>query len=103
MNQRLKNIHPGEILREEFLAPLKITAYRLAKETCIPQTAISEILREKRSITVPVALKFSKFFGTSAQFWIGLQYGYDLEEQQNHLKKQLKKIHSIKELGLATR
>lgn len=103
MNQRLKNIHPGEILKEEFLIPLKITAYRLSKETGIPQTAISEIIKEKRSITVPVALKISKFFGTSAQFWIGLQYGYDLEKQRYHLKKELKKIHSIKELGLAIR
>ncbi len=100
MTKRIKNIHPGEILREEFLIPLKITAYRLAKETNLPQTAISDILKERRNITAQIALRFSKFFGTTAQFWMGLQDGYDLEEEQIHMKKELDKIHSMKELAL---
>ena len=100
MTERLKNIHPGEILKEEFLLPLNITAYRLSKETGIPQTAISEIVKEKRRITAPVALKFSKFFGTTPQFWLGLQDDYDLEEEENHIKKDLDNIHSMKELHL---
>ena len=62
MEERLKNIHPGEVLNEEFLQPLGITAYRLAKETKIPQTAISDIIKGKRSITVSIALRFSRFF-----------------------------------------
>lgn len=78
--EKLKNIHPGEILNEEFLIPLKITAYRLSKETFIPQTRISEIIKGNRRITADTALRFSKFFGTSAKFWLGLQDDYDIEE-----------------------
>ncbi len=100
MTERLKNIHPGEILKEEFLLPLNITAYRLSKETGIPQTAISEIVKEKRRITAPVALKLSKFFGTTPQFWLGLQDDYDLEEEEIHIKKELDNIHSVKDLHL---
>ena len=78
--ETLKNIHPGEILKEEFLEPLAITAYRLSKETFIPQTRISEIIKGNRRITADTALRFSKYFGTSAKFWLGLQDDYDLEE-----------------------
>ena len=63
--KRIPNIHPGEILEEEFLIPLKITAYRLAKETGIPQTRISQIIKANRSITADTAIRLSKFFGTS--------------------------------------
>lgn len=93
--KKLKNIHPGEILKEEFLIPMNITAYRLAKETHISQTAISEIIREQRRITAPVALKFAKFFGTTPQFWLGLQDDYDLEEERNRLSKELDSITTI--------
>ena len=92
---RLKNIHPGEILKEEFLDPLGITAYRLSKETFIPQTRISEIIKGNRRITADTALRFSKFFGTSAKFWLGLQDDYDLEEESNQKKEELKVIKSI--------
>ena len=81
--QKLNNIHPGEILKEEFLIPMEISVYRLAKETFIPQTRISEIIKGKRRITADTALRFSKFFGTSAKFWLGLQDDYDLEEERN--------------------
>ena len=100
MIERLRNIHPGEVLKEEFLISLNITAYRLSKETNIPQTAISDIIKGRRRITAPIALRFSKFFGTTPQFWLGLQDDYDLEEEEIHLKKDLKNIHSIKELHL---
>jgi addiction module HigA family antidote len=100
MIERLRNIHPGEILKEEFLIPLKITAYRLSKETHIPQTAISEIIKGKRRITAPMALRFSKFFGISPQFWLGLQDDYDLEEEEGLIKNELDSIHSMKELNL---
>jgi len=77
--KRLPNIHPGEVLFEEFLDPLNITAYRLAKETNIPQTRISEIIKKKRRITADTALRFSKFFGNSPEFWLGLQNDFDLD------------------------
>jgi addiction module HigA family antidote len=91
----LKNIHPGEILKEEFLDPLEITAYRLSKETFIPQTRISEILKGNRRITADTALRLSKFFGTSAKFWLGLQDDYDLEEEQNTKNSELKNIKKL--------
>lgn len=77
---RIQNIHPGEILLEEFLEPLGISAYRLAKRTQLPQTRISEIIKGRRRITADTALRFSKFFGTSAKFWLGLPEDFDLEE-----------------------
>lgn len=89
---KLENIHPGEILKEEFLLPLGISAYKLAKETFMPQTRISEILKGRRRITADTALRLSKFFGTSAKFWLGLQDDYDLEEEQFEVQKELKKI-----------
>ena len=77
--EKLKNIHPGEILLEEFLIPLEISAYRLSKDLKIPQTRISEILKGNRRITADTALRLSLFFGNSAKFWLGLQADYDIE------------------------
>ena len=88
----LRNIHPGEILQEEFLKPMEISAYRLAKETLIPQTRVSAILKGKRRITADTALRFSKFFGTSAKFWLGLQADYDIEEESKHNREELQSI-----------
>jgi addiction module HigA family antidote len=93
--EKLKNIHPGEILKEEFLKPLNISAYRLSQETFIPQTRISVILKGKRSITADTALRLSKFFGTSAKFWLGLQDDYDLEEEKKRKRKELEEIKSF--------
>jgi len=90
--KKLKNIHPGDILKEEFLNPLEISAYRLSKETFIPQTRISEILKGKRRITADTALRLSKYFGTTAKFWLGLQDDYDLEESQFLKQNELKDI-----------
>ncbi|HQX97195.1 MAG: HigA family addiction module antidote protein [Chitinophagaceae bacterium] len=78
---KLKNIHPGEILAEEFLAPNNISAYKLAKDIEIPQTRISEIIKGNRRITADTALRFSKYFGNSAKFWLGLQDDFDIEEE----------------------
>ncbi len=96
--KRLSNIHPGEVLFEEFLQPLNITAYRLAKETNIPQTRISEIIKKKRRITADTALRFSKFFGNSPEFWLGLQNDFDLEEEKFKIDKELSKIQSLSDL-----
>jgi antitoxin HigA-1 len=81
-DNRLPNIHPGEILRLEFLEPLDITPYRLSKDIGVAQTRISEILAEKRSITADTALRLSRYFGNSAQFWMNLQTQYDLRQAQ---------------------
>jgi|SRR5688572_6425565 len=81
--EKLPNIHPGEILAEEFLIPLNITAYRLAKDTSIPQTRISEILKGNRRITADTALRLASYFGNSPKFWLGLQDDFDLEEEMN--------------------
>ena len=94
--ENLKNIHPGEILKEEFLEPLEISAYRLSKETFIPQTRVSEIIKGKRRITADTALRLSIFFGTSPKFWLGLQDDFDLEEEKNSKESELKNIKPIK-------
>jgi len=90
--KRLNNIHPGEVLLEEFLKPMKISAYKLSKEILIPQGRISEIIHNKRRITADTALRLSKFFGTTAQFWMGLQDDFDLEEEKIKIEKELNSI-----------
>ena len=98
MKKKIKNIHPGEILKEEFLSPLNISAYRLSKETMIPATRISQIIKGKRSITTDTALRFSRFFGNSPDFWLGLQIEYDLREEKEHLKNELDSIKNYAEV-----
>lgn len=90
--KKLKNIHPGEILLEEFLIPLEISAYRLSKDIGIPQTRVSEIIKGNRRITADTALRLSKYFGNSAKFWLGLQDDFDIEEEKNHKKTALNAI-----------
>ena len=93
---KLKNIHPGEILSEEFLIPLNITAYKLAKDIDIPQTRISEIVKGNRRITADTALRLSKYFGNSAKFWLGLQDDFDIEEEIYNKSSVLKSIKTLK-------
>jgi len=95
MDERLHNIHPGEVLKEEFLRPMSITAYRLSKDTGIPQTRVSEIIRGRRRITAATALRLGKYFGVSPRFWLGLQDDYDLEEEQEQLAGSLDEIPTI--------
>jgi antitoxin HigA-1 len=90
--KRIKNIHPGEILLEEFLKPMGLSAYKLSKDTGIPQTRISAILKANRSVTADTALRLSKYFGTTAKFWLGLQDDYDIEESTRLLKHTLNSI-----------
>ncbi len=94
-SRKLRNIHPGEVLREEFLGPMGLTAYRLAKETGIPQMRVSLILREQRGITADTALRFATFFGTSPKFWLGLQEDFDLEEAGERLTAELARITPV--------
>jgi len=81
-SNRLPNIHPGEILKLDFLEPLEITPYRLSKDLGVAQTRISEILAGKRSINADTALRLSRYLGNSAQFWLNLQAQYDLRQAQ---------------------
>jgi addiction module HigA family antidote len=90
--ERLANIHPGEILLEEFLKPFKITAYKLSKDIEIPQTRISQIIKGKRRITADTALRLSFYFGNSAKFWLGLQNDFDIEEEKESKSEILVKI-----------
>jgi addiction module HigA family antidote len=90
--KKLRNTHPGEILLEEFLLPLEISAYKLSKDIGIPQTRVSAILKGTRRITADTALRLSIYFGNSAKFWLGLQDDFDIEEERNEKKAELKAI-----------
>ena len=92
---RLQNIHPGEILQEEFLKPFGISSYRLAKDTNIPITRVSEIIRKRRKITTDTALRFSAYLGNSAEFWLGIQTEYDLREEKEKIGEEISKIHRL--------
>ncbi len=98
MNTKISNIHPGEILNEEFLIPMHISAYRLAKETKISPARVSEIIKGKRSITADTALRFSKFFGNSVDFWMGIQDEYEVREYKDKIESELSEIKNYKEL-----
>ncbi len=95
--EKLSNIHPGEILFEEFLKPLNISAYRLSKELGIPQTRTYEIIKGHRSITADTAIRLSCYFGNSAKFWLGLQNDFDLEEEKKSKAPEFKHIKRLKE------
>ncbi|WP_039948782.1 HigA family addiction module antitoxin [Leptospira fainei] len=96
--KKIPNVHPGEILHEEFLLPMNITAYRLAKETKLNPTRISEIIHGKRGISADTALRFSKFFGNSVEFWMGIQDEYEIREERERISGELKEIKNYKEL-----
>ena len=91
----LDPIHPGEILLEEFLKPLEISQYRLAKEISVPPRRINEIVHGKRAITANTALRLSRFFGTSERFWFNLQLRFDLETEKEQLAGVLEEEVSV--------
>ena len=90
MIERLPNIHPGQILLEEFMMPYNLTQNRLAKDLGISPRRINEIVHGKRTVTADTALRLSCYFGTSAQFWMGLQDDFELEEAKLHLQTNIK-------------
>jgi len=90
-NNKIQPIHPGEILLEEFLKPMGISQYRLAKDISVPARRINEIIHGKRSISVDTALRLSRYFGLSERFWLNLQIRYDIEIQKDNLNKRLEK------------
>ena len=96
-NRKLPPIHPGEILLEEFLTPLSVSQYRLAKETSVPPRRINEIVHGSRSISADTALRLARYFGTSERFWLNLQARYDLEVEKDKLGNRLR--HEVKVLA----
>ena len=94
MTNKLPPIHPGEILLEEFLEPMEISQYRLAKDISVPPRRINEIVLGKRSITPDTALRLSRYFGLSERFWMNLQTRYDIEMEKDRLENRLdKEVH----------
>lgn len=91
---KIAPIHPGEILSEDFLKPMGISGYKLAKALLIDQTRVSEIIKGKRSITIDTALRLAKFFGTTPEFWLNIQVQYDIETLNAALKEDLNNIHT---------
>ena len=93
---QLANVHPGEVLKEEFLVPMGISQYRLAKEIGVTESRISAICQGKRAVGADTAARLARFFGTTAAFWLGLQADYDTEEVERNLSAELEKIHPWK-------
>jgi len=91
MPDKLPPIHPGEVLLEEFLLPLGISQYRLAKDTCVPPRRINEIVLGKRRITAETALRLARYFSTTPQFWLGLQADHDLDVAADELGERLER------------
>lgn len=92
---KLKNISPGEILLEEFLDPLSISAYRLSKDIGVPQTRISQILKRNRRISADTAVRLSAYFGNSPKFWLGLQNDFDIENEKSDKQEEIDRIIKI--------
>ena|SRR3990172_2477949 len=101
--KHLKNIHPGEVLQEEFLGPMGISVYRLAKETGLSQTHLGQIIRGERNITAETALKIGRFLNTGPAFWMNLQALYDIEEAERRHRREVKAIHPYSSSGAAAR
>ncbi len=97
----LRPVHPGEVLREEFLLPLGLSANALAIALQVPAPRINDVAREKRGVSADTALRLARYFGTSAEFWMGLQADYDLKTSSKELKAQLKRIHPREEAPVA--
>jgi addiction module HigA family antidote len=93
--EKLSPIHPGEILREEFLVPLKITPHALSLSLQVPATRINDIVRGHRAISVDTSLRLAKFFGTTAEFWMGLQVDYDMAVARDSMRETLKYIRKF--------
>ncbi|MEI7663442.1 MAG: HigA family addiction module antitoxin [Bacteroidota bacterium] len=94
--KKIRNTPPGEILRQEFLLPMEVTAYRLAVDVCIPQTRISGIIKGRRRITADTAIRFGCYFGNSPKFWLDLQNDYDLEAKMRKKGREFKAIKRCK-------
>ena len=96
MAKRLPPIHPGEVLREDFLFPMKLTAYSVARACGVPRTRIERLAREETPVTADTALRLARYFGTTPQFWMGLQAQYDLERAEDDARADLRRIAPMK-------
>ena len=100
MSERLPNIHPGEVLMEEFLRPLDLSQNRVAREMGVPPRRVNEIVLAKRAITPDTALRLARYFGTSERFWLGLQTDYDLEEAKKALDGRIEReVQPLESVG----
>lgn len=97
----MRPIHPGEVLREEFLLPMGLTANALSIALQVPAPRINDVVRERRGISADTALRLARYFGTSAEFWMGLQADYDLKTSERAIKAALKRIHPRRDLQAA--
>jgi len=93
----MRPIHPGEILREEFLVPMQLNAHALAMAIAVPAPRINDIVRERRAVTADTALRLARYFGTSAEFWMGLQTDYDLRRAEALVHEVLERIPTLAE------
>jgi len=101
MAKKLPNVHPGEVLLEEFLEPLGISQNRLARKVGVPPRRINEIVLGKRSVTPDTALRLSRYFGNSSRFWLGLQLDYDLEEAERAKAVQIEReVQPMEQVGM---
>jgi addiction module HigA family antidote len=96
MTKKLPPIHPGEVLREDFLAPMKLTPYAVARACGVPRTRIERLAREETPVTADTALRLAKYFGTTPAFWMGIQAQYDLERAADEAAAEIKRIEPIK-------
>lgn len=95
----MRPIHPGEVLREEFLAPMKVSANRLAQAIGVPTNRITEIVGERRNVTADTALRLARAFGTSAEFWMNLQKAYELRTAEREIGEHLGEIRPLRAAG----
>jgi antitoxin HigA-1 len=96
MSKKLAPIHPGEVLREDFLGPMSLSAYMVARACGVPRTRIERLVREETPITADTALRLAKYFGTTAAFWMGMQAQYDLERTEDEVSAEIKRIRPVK-------
>ena len=96
MSKKLAPVHPGEILREDFLMPMKLTPYAVARACGVPRTRIERLVREETSVTADTALRLARYFGTTPAFWMGMQAQYDLERAEDEASAEIGRIEPVK-------
>jgi len=96
MAKRLAPVHPGDVLREDFLAPMKLTPYAVARACGVPRTRIERLARAETPVTADTALRLARYFGTTPQFWMGMQAQYDLERAEDGARAELRRIAPMK-------
>jgi addiction module HigA family antidote len=96
MSKKLNPVHPGEVLREDFLGPMNLSAYMVARACGVPRTRIERLVREETPVTADTALRLAKYFGTTPAFWMGMQAQYDLERAEDEVSAEIKRIQPVK-------